>query len=68
MAMLIYSVDGGVTWLAAPEGVRVAVGSSGLPDLHINVTHEGVIIDAVLGDQVVATSCEDFDQIVDSLL
>lgn len=68
MAKMVYSVDGGVTWLAAPEGVRVAVEAPDLPDVQINVTHEGVIIDAWLGNRIAGTSSEDFDQIVDRLL
>lgn len=45
------SLDGGTTFLEAPEGVRVIYenvpipGEDGSGELHLNFTHEGVISD-----------------------
>ena len=48
---MVYSVDGGQTWLKAPQGVRVSLGEIPVPDedapgqLDFNITSEGVITD-----------------------
>lgn len=52
------SVDGGVTWIKAPEGARVLVKNAiesdiGFDDILVNVTHEGVIIDQYSGTEEV---------------
>lgn len=45
------SLDGGVTWLEAKEGVRIIYegvpvdGEDGLGEVHVNATHEGLITD-----------------------
>lgn len=45
------SLDGGVTWMPAKEGVRIVYrgvpidGEDGLGEVHINATHEGLITD-----------------------
>lgn len=47
-----YSIDGGATWLDAPEGIRVTMESpEHLGDLHMNVTHEGLILDELRGEE-----------------
>lgn len=51
MKTLKVSLDGGLTFTEAPEGVRVVVekidvpGEDGKGELHCNFTHEGVVTD-----------------------
>lgn len=50
-ASLLFSLDGGQSYLPAPSGVRMIYrnieidGESGLGELHLNATHEGLITD-----------------------
>jgi len=61
------SLDGGVTWQEAPEGVRVIFDDEvfGGTQVHLNHTHEGVITDVVsYSGFVLATDSEMADDIV----
>lgn len=48
------SLDGGLTWQVAPNGVRIIHNGLGR-ELLVNHTHEGVIIDVLEGGEVSAT-------------
>jgi len=71
------SLDSGLTWIDAPEGVRVSYdvdipnGDVEEPiegELLINCTHEGVISDVIWFDAVGATEGETAQEIVDRLV
>lgn len=76
------SLDGGITWLEAPDGVRVIVPDLTILDeeedehgceLIVNLTLEGIVVDAVSdffdGNDpiVVGTRCETYDEIGNDL-
>lgn len=65
------SLDGGETFLPAREGVRVIVKEQGSEedpvDLHLNVTHEGVVMDLWAGDDLVGTEAALHEDIVGRL-
>lgn len=73
-----YSIDGGKTWLDAPQGVRVSFehrdipGEDGDGDLHVNCTDEGIIMDVWCTkdgeDYNVGTSSEMADEIIARLV
>ena len=64
---IFFSINGGQTYQQASEGVRIIVqqskGDPGErePDLNIHLTHEGIITDAVLGGEIVATDSQMYD-------
>lgn len=74
-----FSIDGGVTFQEAPEGVRIIYddvmvpGEDGKGELHLNLTHEGLITDVWATrdaplDHNIATSSEMFDDMVSRLV
>lgn len=74
LAGLRVSLDGGASYAAASDGVRVIrdsefyVGEHECVALHINLTSEGLIIDLCTAQGVVATSCQLYDDIIADLL
>ena len=75
----LVSLDGGKTFKPAKSGVRVIYpaqmipGEDGRGELHINLTHEGVIMDVWTTrdeplDHNIATSSEMTDDIVERLV
>ena len=72
--MLQVSVDGGVTYVDAPDGVqviaKVATGASVI-EVHLNATHEGLITDVWQPTRGVAlnlgTSSEMYDEMATRL-
>jgi len=69
-----YSIDGGLTYLEAPEGLKVVVGciastdqsDEEMVDLHVNLTDEDVIYDVYASreeslDTLLGSSCDPFD-------
>lgn len=69
------SLDGGLTWQKAPEGVRIAYkgvhvdGEDGRGEVHINCTHQGLITDIWSGqEENVGTDCVMIDDIVSRLV
>jgi hypothetical protein len=75
MALKI-SLDGGRTWVAAPEGIRILYdrfGDNGWtyrePDqLQIHCTTEGVILDALHFGDVVGSEAATWDERIDALV
>lgn len=69
--MMQVSLDGGVTFLPAREGVRVIVqgqeSEEGPVDLHFNLTQEGVVTDLWAGDAHVGTDAVPYDDTVSRL-
>lgn len=76
---LKFSIDGGVTFQEAPEGVRLIVedvivpGEDGCGELHLNATQEGLIIDVWATrdtplDHNIGTSSEMYDDVIDRLV
>jgi len=76
-----YSIDGGITFLPAPEGIRLvieATASTEVSDeepveLHLTVTGEGVIKDVYASreeslDTCLGTEAEQFDDLVCALI
>lgn len=72
------SLDGGKTFLDAADGVRIVYDDVLIPgdehggELHLNLTHEGVISDLwtardAPGGQLVGTSCEMVEDVVERL-
>jgi hypothetical protein len=70
---LKYSIDGGVTYLDAPDGIRVIYselyidGEDGRGELHLNHTLEGVVSDVWVGDENPGTESREVDDIVRAL-
>jgi hypothetical protein len=66
------SLDGGITYVDALEGVRVIhfdENVNGIPqELHVNLTEEGIIMDVWREDEIFGTSSETFADIIDSLV
>lgn len=73
------SLDGGVTYVEAPEGVRVIHdgvmldGEGGRGEIHFNHTHEGLITDVWTTtnegeDYNIGTGAEDLDHIATRLI
>lgn len=73
------SLDGGQTFIEAPEGVRVVYGGVMIPgedgrgELHVNLTHEGVISDLWTTrdeplDHNIGTRAEMLDDLVERLV
>lgn len=77
MAKLIFSVDGGNTWVEA-EGILVSVpdqyvpGEDGTGDLNFNFTQEGLITDVWMNEGVEpsnpGTDSEMYDEIIERLV
>lgn len=71
-----YSLDNGLTWNTATSNVRViyrdddaGFGGEEAQELHVNLTHEGIILDVIDSDtgEVVGTSSEIVDDIIERL-
>lgn len=70
---LLVSLDGGVTYVPAVNGVRLIYSGVELDDdregqLQINMTHEGMITDVYEGDENLATDSAMYQDIVDRLI
>lgn len=69
-----YSIDGGLTYLDAPQDIRIvyedllAPGEDEPCDLHILVAKVGVFYDVWNSKENLGTSCELVGEIVDRLL
>ena len=74
-----FSIDGGITYQDAPEGVRIIYqdvmidGEDGTGEVHINATQEGLITDVWTGrdeplDHNIGTGSETIDDIVSRLI
>ena len=72
--MIEVSLDGGATWIKAPEGVRLVYREVNVPgedtfgELHVNCTHEGIIKDVWVNredvlDLNIATASATVDEI-----
>ncbi len=79
MKKIKVSLDGGITFVEAKEGVRVAIENVDVPgegqrgEVHINVTHEGVITDVWVTreeslDHNIGTRAEMLNDMVDDLV
>ena len=77
--ILEISLDGGQTWVKAPEGVRVVYREVDVPgedtygELHVNLTPEGIIKDVWVNredilDHNIATAAATVDEIVAQLV
>lgn len=62
------SLDGGITYHDAKEGVRVIYGLHDDLELHVNLTREGVILDGWKKDENVGTSSATTYDLVERLL
>lgn len=68
------SLDGGLTWQDAKQGVYVTYDNLLIPgecdngDLTIRLTHEGVIMDVWTDESNIGTSSEMADEIVQRLV
>ena len=71
---MLVSLDGGVTYTEAPEGVRIIhdtafrVGDDEPVALHINLTNEVMVLDLWSESANVGTECQMFDDIVNEFL
>jgi hypothetical protein len=73
------SLDGGETFVEAPNGVRVVYENVDVPgedesgEVHVNLTHEGIITDVWVSrveslDHNIGTSSSTVDEIVERLV
>jgi len=65
------SLDGGETFVEAPNGVRVIFDDidldsevEGEGQIHINHTCEGIITDVIKGDRIICTKSETLDDLM----
>lgn len=70
---LLVSLDGGVTYVPAVNGVRLIYSGIELEnrqqgELHLNMTHEGLLTDVFDGDTNLATDSVMYQDIVDRLV
>lgn len=73
-----YSIDGGLTYQEAPEGVRVVLEDVMVPgeddgQLHINLTNEGIISDIWVTrdeplDHNLGTSSQMYDDMMEAMI
>lgn len=70
---LLVSLDGGITYVPAVNGVRLIYSGIELEnrqqgELHLNMTHEGLLTDVFDGDTNLATDSVMYQDIVDRLV
>lgn len=71
---MLVSLDGGVTYSEAPEGVRVihdlefVPGEDGPGSLHLNLTVEGMISDVWTETTNIATKSQSFDEMTQEMI